>query len=30
MFEYFRGYEWRRWNLYIHTPVTKKNDEFEG
>lgn len=25
-----RGSEWRRWDLHIHTPDTKKNDRFEG
>lgn len=25
-----RGSEWRRWDLHIHTPGTKKNDQFEG
>lgn len=25
-----RGSEWRRWDLHIHTPETKKNDRFEG
>jgi predicted ATPase len=25
-----RGSEWRRWDLHIHTPGTKKNDNFEG
>lgn len=28
MFE--RGAEWRRWDLHIHTPETKKNDQYEG
>ena len=27
---YLRGSEWRRWDLHIHTPGTKKNDNFEG
>ena len=27
---YERGSEWRRWELHIHTPETKKNDCFEG
>lgn len=25
-----RGSEWRKWDLHIHTPETKKNDLFEG
>jgi len=25
-----RGSEWRKWDLHIHTPETKKNDQFEG
>lgn len=25
-----RGSDWRRWDLHIHTPQTKKNDQFEG
>lgn len=28
MFE--RGSEWRRWDLHIHTPETKKNDNYAG
>jgi hypothetical protein len=28
--EYKKGSEWRRWDLHIHTPETKKNDQFEG
>ena len=28
MFE--RGSEWRRWDLHIHTPNTKKNDNYKG
>ena len=28
--EYNRGSEWRRWDLHIHTPCTKKNDLFTG
>lgn len=28
MFE--RGSEWRRWDLHVHTPQTKKNDQYEG
>lgn len=27
---YKRGSEWRKWDLHIHTPGTKKNDRFEG
>ncbi len=30
MSEYPRGSEWRRWDLHIHTPNTKKNDQFIG
>lgn len=25
-----RGSEWRKWDLHIHTPETKKNDQFDG
>lgn len=25
-----RGSEWRKWDLHIHTPETKKNDQFIG
>lgn len=28
--EFCRGSEWRRWDLHIHTPQTKKNDQFAG
>ena len=28
MFE--KGSEWRRWDLHVHTPNTKKNDQFKG
>ncbi|MDR0850571.1 MAG: hypothetical protein LBN07_03760 [Christensenellaceae bacterium] len=28
--EYTRGSEWRRWDIHIHTPETKMNDNFEG
>lgn len=27
---YYRGSEWRRWDLHLHTPETKKNDQFVG
>lgn len=27
---YPRGSEWRRWDLHVHTPETKKNDCYEG
>lgn len=27
---YERGSEWRRWDLHIHTPETKKNDNYIG
>ncbi|MGH1337826.1 MAG: TrlF family AAA-like ATPase [Aureispira sp.] len=27
---YPRGSEWRRWDLHIHTPGTKKSDQFKG
>lgn len=30
MSEYQRGSEWRRWDLHIHTPETKRNDLFKG
>lgn len=25
-----KGSEWRRWDLHLHTPETKKNDQYEG
>lgn len=28
MFE--KGSEWRRWDLHVHTPNTKKNDNYKG
>lgn len=28
--EFQRGSEWRRWDLHLHTPGTKKNDRFAG
>jgi hypothetical protein len=28
--KYKRGSEWRKWDLHIHTPETKKNDQFAG
>ncbi|MDE6504807.1 MAG: hypothetical protein K2L42_02950 [Clostridia bacterium] len=28
--DFCRGSEWRRWDLHIHTPQTKKNDQFVG
>lgn len=28
--KYNRGSEWRKWDLHLHTPGTKKNDQFEG
>ena len=28
--DFCRGSEWRRWDLHIHTPQTKKNDQFIG
>lgn len=28
--EFARGSEWRRWDLHIHTPGTKKNDNYTG
>lgn len=28
--EYSRGSEWRRWDLHLHTPETKKNSQFTG
>lgn len=30
MNDYERGSEWRRWDLHIHTPFTRKNDCFTG
>lgn len=27
---YKRGSQWRIWDLHIHTPGTRKNDQFEG
>lgn len=28
--KFLRGSEWRIWDLHIHTPGTKKNDQFTG
>ncbi len=28
--KYPKGSEWRKWDLHIHTPETKKNDQFIG
>lgn len=28
--EYKRGSEWRRWDFHLHTPDTKKNDQFKS
>ncbi|RZK17385.1 MAG: hypothetical protein EOO43_13545, partial [Flavobacterium sp.] len=28
--KYPRGSQWRKWDLHIHTPETKKNDQFTG
>lgn len=28
--KYKRGSEWRKWDLHLHTPETKKNDQFDG
>lgn len=25
-----RGSEWRRWELHLHTPGTKKSDQYSG
>lgn len=30
MGNYNRGSEWRRWDLHIHTPETRKNDQYQG
>lgn len=30
MINYPKGSEWRKWDLHIHTPGTKKNDRFTG
>lgn len=30
MGNYNRGSEWRRWDLHIHTPQTRKNDQYQG
>lgn len=30
MSKYLRGSEWRRWDLHVHTPGTKKNDQYKG
>lgn len=30
MEKYARGSEWRRWDLHVHTPETKKNDQYTG
>lgn len=28
--EYERGSEWRRWDFHLHTPDTKKNDQYKS
>lgn len=28
--QYARGSQWRRWELHLHTPFTKKNDLYTG
>lgn len=28
--QYLRGSEWRRWELHLHTPFTKKEDQYIG
>ena len=28
--QYSRGSEWRRWELHLHTPYTKKEDQYHG
>ena len=28
--QYTRGSEWRRWELHLHTPFTKKEDRYKG
>src|SRR6266849_2726615 len=28
--KYPRGSEWRKWDLHIHSPGTKKNDGYKG
>jgi hypothetical protein len=28
--EHNRGSVWRRWEMHMHTPFTKKNDNFTG
>lgn len=30
MSDFYRGSEWRRWDLHIHTPETQKNDNYSG
>ena len=30
MGDFTRGSEWRRWDLHLHTPDTKKNDNYSG
>lgn len=30
MVEFSRGSKWRRWDLHVHTPETKKNDKYKG
>lgn len=27
---FFKGSEWNKWDLHVHTPFTKLNDSFEG
>lgn len=28
--KYLRGSIWRKWDLHVHTPLTKLNDQYEG
>lgn len=30
MDRFLRGSEWRRWDLHVYTPETKKNDQYAG
>lgn len=30
MAKFKKGAQWRKWDLHIHTPGTKKNDQFKG
>lgn len=28
--KYLKGSEWRKWDLHVHTPLTKLSDQYNG